>query len=152
MPPPPSATTIHGVFATAVPRYVITGDRMREPLRNVMRPGVVVIAEDASVAQAQRALLAHHVHAVLVIERTGRPLGWATTTGLLGFVERDVVSLSAREAVSEHASTLEPWRPVRDALQAMRHEGVSRILVASSAGRLPEGVVSELDLLALLTR
>lgn len=50
-----------------------------------MRPGVVTVAEDASVLQARRALQAHGVHAVLVVERShGRPLGFITARGLLG--------------------------------------------------------------------
>ena len=63
----------------------ITDDRLATPVRDIMRPGVIVLSDDASVVQAQRALLAHNVHAVLVVEdATGRPMGWVTTRGLLG--------------------------------------------------------------------
>ena len=138
--------------ATSIPRPAPIGDRSSEPLRNVMRPGVIVIAEDASVAQAQRALLSHRVHAVLVVERTGRPAGWATTTGLLALVGRDTASVSASEAVTEPVVALEPWQPARKALEAMRTHDARRILVSTGIGHPPEGVVTELDLLALLAR
>ncbi len=128
------------------------GDRLREPLRTVMRPGVIVVSEDASAAQAHRALLAHGVHAVLVLERSGRAVGWATPRGVLGLVGRDAEALSAADAVTEKAVVLEPFRTVHDALEAMQREGVARILVAGAAGRMPEGVVTEHDLLAVLVR
>lgn len=59
-------------------------DRSAEEIEvsEVMRPGVVTVAEDASVLQARRALQAHGVHAVLVVERShGRPLGFITARG-----------------------------------------------------------------------
>ena len=41
-----------------------------------MRPGVIVLSDNAFVLQAQRSLIAFGVHAVLVIERfSGRPVG-----------------------------------------------------------------------------
>lgn len=61
-------------------------DRYAEDIEvsEVMRRGVVTVAE-ASVLQARRALQAHGVHAVLVVERShGRPLGFITARGLLG--------------------------------------------------------------------
>jgi CBS domain-containing protein len=135
-----------------VQRHAPGVGRFEEPLRRVMRPGVIVIAEDASVAQAQRALLAHGVHSVLVLSHGGRPLGWATSGGLLAFSDRDTGLLSAGDAVSEAAFALEPSASVREALELMRREAVSRVLVVHAAGSVPEGVVAEHDLLAVLTR
>jgi CBS domain-containing protein len=140
------------MFATTVPRRSGFPSRFDEALRDVMRPGVIVITEDASVVQAQRALVAHGVHAILVLDRKGRPLGWATSRGLLGFSDRDTGLLSARDAVTEAALTLEPSASVRDALELMRREDVPRVLVAHAIGQMPEGVVAEHDLLAVLAR
>jgi CBS domain-containing protein len=140
------------MFATADARRVPRASRFDEALRDVMRPGVIVITENASVAQAQRALVAHGVHAILVLDRQGRPLGWATSRSLLGFSDRDTGLLSARDAVTEKAVTLEPSATVREALDVMRDQDVARVLVAHAVGHLPEGVVAEHDLLAVLAR
>jgi CBS-domain-containing membrane protein len=140
-------------MATSLPSQPrAAGGRLRDAVREVMRPGVIVLAEGASVAQVQRALLSHGVHAVLVLARGGRPAGWATAAGVLACNGRDLASLSARHAVTEEAVTLEPWRPVTDALDLIRRKRAHRVLVAAATGALPEGVVSERDLLAHLSR
>src|SRR3954469_6824020 len=91
------------------PRRSLSGDRLDLPVRDLMRPGVIVLCEHASVAQAQRAVLAHGVHAILVVEdRTGRPLGWITSRGLLAWAERDIALACAREAITEPPVAIEP--------------------------------------------
>jgi CBS domain-containing protein len=129
------------------------GDRLDTAVRELMRPGVVVVAGHASVAQTQRALLAHGVHAILVLDdRTGRPLGWATSRGLLRFADRDVALCSARDAVTEPALAVEPSAAARDALDRLQREGATRLLVVRGGDGLPEGVVADVDLLRLLAR
>jgi CBS domain-containing protein len=140
------------MFASTVARRPPPVSRFEVALRDVMRPGVIVITEDASVVQAQRALVAHSVHAILVLDRNGRPHGWATSRGLLRFSDRDTALLSARDAVTEAALTLEPSATVGEALELMRRDDVPRVLVAHAIGHVPEGVVSEHDLLAVLSR
>jgi CBS domain-containing protein len=140
------------MFTTNAPRTAPHGNRFDEELRNVMRPGVIVITEEASVTQTQHALLSHGIHAILVLDRAGRPLGWATSSGLLEFSDRDTGLLSARDAVTEPALTLAPSASVRDALALMSRERVPRVVVALDSDRIPEGVVAEHDLLRVMTR
>ena len=128
-------------------------DRLDTPVRDLMRPGVIVLADDASVQQAHRALLAHGVHAVLVLERGGaRPIGWITSTGLLAWCDRDIGLASARDAVTEPATAVEPSASAREVLAILKREGLSRVLVARVSDGLPEGVVADVDLLRLLAR
>jgi CBS domain-containing protein len=135
------------------PRRSLSGDRLDIPVRDVMRPGVIVLSEHASVAQAQRALLAHGVHAILVLEdRTGRPAGWVTSRGLLALADRDVALACAREAVTEPPVAIEPSASAREALEAIDRTGAARLLVAREGGGLPEGVVSDVDLLREVAR
>ncbi|MEA2248928.1 MAG: hypothetical protein QOH46_3457 [Solirubrobacteraceae bacterium] len=129
------------------------GDRLDTPVREIMRPGVIVLSDDASVLQAQRALIAHGVHAVLVIERfSGRPIGWVTTRGLLHWCERDASLTSARSAVSEPAIAIEPSASAREALDTLDRAGATRLLVSRQIDGLPEGVVADVDLLRLVSR
>jgi CBS domain-containing protein len=135
-PPPPGEASLEGI-----------GHR---EVREVMTPGVLTIVEDASVRQARRAMQAHRVHAVLVLgRRQGRPLGWVTARGLLDWVERDEAMAHAREAISEPPGSIEPSASVREAVRALSQPGVTHLLVQHSPERLPEGVVSTADLLAL---
>jgi hypothetical protein len=69
------------------------------PVRAFMRPGVVTVAEDASLLQVQRAMIAHGVHAVL-ISGVGGPLGWITAGALLPWLAKEPTLYSAASAVS----------------------------------------------------
>ena len=123
------------------------GDR---EVREVMTPGVLTIVEDASVLQARRAMQGHKVHGVLVVGATqGRPIGWITARGLLAWVDRDETIAHAREAITEQPTWVEPGASVRDAVEAMLQPGVTHVLVQRREDRQPEGVLSDLDLLAL---
>ena len=134
-------------------RDPLPGDRLDTPVREVMRPGVIVLAEDAAVHQAQRALVAHGVHAVLVLAKDGgRPLGWVTSRGLVRWCDREIALASARDAVTEPAITIEPSASAREALEAMEREDASRLLVARHRDGLPEGVVADVDLLRIVAR
>ena len=128
-------------------------DRLDTAIREVMRPGVIVIAGHASVARAQHALLAHGVHAILVLDDAGgRPLGWVTSRGLLHWAERDVTLCSARDAVSEAPVTIDPSATARDALALLRRADTTRLLVVRGDDGVPEGVVADVDLLRLVAR
>ncbi len=119
-------------------------------VREVMTPGVITIAEDASVRQVRRALEAHRIHAVLVVGRQhGRPLGWVTSRGLLGWLERDDTLAHASDAITEPVTTIPPSASVHEAIRAILQPGVTHLLVQHHPDRLPEGVVGERDLLAL---
>jgi len=81
--------------------------------------------------------------------RTGAPLGWATTRGLLAWIDRDHSLATALDAITEPAITIEPSATVREAVALIGREHVDRLLVSHTAHAMPEGVVAELDLLGV---
>ena len=126
------------------------GDYLETPVRDIMTPGVVSIPEDASLRHVYRAMTAHSVRAVLVVGRTeGRPIGWVTARGLLGWIGKDESLASALDAVTERASFIDPSATAREAIVALLQAGVSHVLVRRSDDSMPEGVLSDLDLVAL---
>ena len=126
------------------------GDYLETPVRDIMTPGVVSIPEDASLRHVYRAMTAHSVRAVLVVGRTeGRPIGWVTARGLLGWIGKDESLTSALDAVTERASFIHPSATAREAIVALLQAGVSHVLVRRSDDSMPEGVLSDLDLVAL---
>lgn len=142
----PSDTLLH-------PHPAPLADRLDTAVREIMRPGVIVIAAHASVARAQRALLAHGVHAILVLADDGRrPLGWVTSRGLLAWAERDISLSQAGDAVTEPPLAIDPSASAREALALLEREGTSRLLVARGGDGVPEGVVADVDLLRLVSR
>jgi CBS domain-containing protein len=126
-------------------------DRLDTPVRTIMTPGVVCVSDDASLLQAKRALVRHGVHAILIVARAGgRPLGWVTDRGLLGWLDQDLALVPAGQAITEPATFVEPGASARDALDALRRPGVSHLLVARTPGDPPQGVVAALDLVELV--
>ena len=133
--------------------HLHTADYLDAEVRDVMTPGVVTISENASVRQAYRALVAHRVHSVLVIGRTtGKPLGWVTARGLLGQLTRADTMLAVRDAITHAPATIQPGATVRQALTALEQPGISQLIVAERPEVTPEGVLSDLDLIALAAR
>ncbi len=129
--------------------HLPSADPMDYEVRHIMTPGVVTIVEDASLVQVYRALMAHRVHSVLVLgAHAGRPLGWVTAHGLLGWVDGDASLAVARDAITEAPTTISPSATARDALVALSQPMTQQLLVAAAPDRLPEGVVSALDLVA----
>ena len=92
------------------------------------------------------------MHAVLALARdTHEPIGWVTARGLIGWCDRDGALTPAVNAVTEPVVVLGPSASARDALAVLQREGCSRVLVARQPGGLPEGVVSDIDLLRLVS-
>jgi CBS domain-containing protein len=120
-------------------------------VREVMTPGVVVIPADASVDRLRDALSVHRVHAVLVVERHGgRPVGWATARGLLRMSAEGRLPRTAGQAVVEPARTISPSATVADAVAALAGADTGALLVCHGADSMPEGVVTELDVVSSL--
>ena len=125
--------------------------RSRRPCATLMRPGVVSVSADTSLLQAKRALVRHHVHAILVVDQAGgRPLGWVTDRGLLKWLEHDLGLVSAGQGITEPATFIEPGASARDALERLAAPGVSHLLVSRTAGEPPQGVVAAMDLVELI--
>ncbi len=121
--------------------------------RELMTPGVVTLVEDASLKHAFNAMTAHGVHAVLIVGRgQGKPLGWVTGRGLLSRLEDDPGLIRVRDAITERPISIAPGTSARDALRELSQAGVSHLMVAHAENLMPEGVLSELDLMRLAGR
>jgi len=133
------------------PNFQTTGSgHLDVSVREIMNPAVVTISEDASLFQVNRALASRGVQALLVVGQTeGRPLGWITARGLLAWCEADISIISAREAITERATTIEPGASARAAVLALSQPNVTHLLVCRRPGDTPEGVVSAIDVVKL---
>ena len=128
----------------------IGGDHLDIPVRDVMTPGVVSIAEDASLIQVFRAMRAHDVHALLVVgTQHGSPVGWVTARGLLAWIGKDVGLAHARDAVTERVQTIEAGAAAREALRMLSQPETSHLLVTRGRDVVPEGVISPVNLITL---
>ena len=129
---------------------------MTQLIRDIMHPGVITCRPDATLGQVAVMLIQHHVHALLVADRDGRPLGVISDYDLLAgeWLSGDPESLevmrsmTAGELMSTPVDTVEADVPVHEAVLRMGEEGISRLLVLD--GGQPVGVVSVSDFVAAL--
>ena len=108
----------------------------------------MTVADDASLLQVQRAMLAHGVHGVLITGHGG-PLGWITASGLLPWLAKEPGLYSAASAVTERAPWIAPSASAAEALRLLSEPGASHLVVCPRADAPPQGVVSEIDLVRI---
>ena len=128
---------------------------MQESLKSVsdvMRSGVVSVSESTSLDAVARVMREHHVHGVLVIADDGEPLGWVTARGLLGHPAAQWRRLDARQALSEPCVRVVPSTSVSEAIHVLLGAEATHLAVIRPGSRTPDGVVSDIDLVAHLTR
>jgi CBS domain-containing protein len=126
---------------------LIPDRRWGSAVEAAMTPGVITVAEDATLHHARRALSGHAVDALLVVGRiNGMPLGWITATGLLDHLDDDPWSTRAVDLVTEQPNVIHPSEPLRHAASMLAAPGVSHLLVAHGS-RSFAGCVTARDLL-----
>ena len=129
---------------------------MTRLVRDLMHPGVITCRPDATLGQVAVMLTQHHVHALIVADRDGRPIGVISDFDLLAgeWLSADPESLevmrtmTAGELMSTPVDTIEADSPASEAARRMREEAIHRLLVTD--GGKPVGVVSISDFIANL--
>jgi signal-transduction protein with cAMP-binding, CBS, and nucleotidyltransferase domain len=121
-------------------------------VREIMRAGDVSVPASASLRRVARALREHGLRAVLVVGPEGRPLGWVTVHGLMHNHAHDWELADGGSAITEQAVCVGPSATVREALSAMLARDASHVLVIREGDVVPEGVISETDLVSLVAR
>jgi CBS domain-containing protein len=122
------------------------------PVAEVMHPGLVTLPATATLADAAVAMRDEGVHAVLVEDAAGTPLGWVTSRGVLHNHARNwTVADSLSAAVTEPAVVVAVTATLADAIDAFVGSGASHILVTAGGGAVA-GVIAESDLVAFLAR
>jgi CBS domain-containing protein len=130
---------------------VAAQSRLDAPVHSIMRPGVISMPENVSLRQAQRAMAAHAVHAVLIVgAEHGTPLGWVTARGMLALLTQDAALMPASAAITGPAVTIAPSASAADVVDMLAATGAAQLLVARHPGAPPQGVVGELDIVRLL--
>ena len=127
---------------------------MTRLVRDYMHPGVITCRADATLGQVAVMLTQHHVHALVVADRDGRPLGIISDFDLLAgeWLTADPESLEAMrtmtagELMSTPIDTVEANTSFSQAARRMREEQIHRLLVLE-AGK-PVGVISVSDFVA----
>ena len=117
---------------------------------DVMTPGVVVLPVTAPLDQAAQAMSAHRVHGVLVVSCEGRPCGWVTSDHITRHVGDAHLLDWAVDAIGEKFVVVRPSTSVREVVAKLQQSGVSRVAVQQRPEVMPHGVITDLDIAALM--
>ncbi len=124
----------------------------------LMHPGVLSCQPNASLGQVAVLLAQHHVHALIVSDRDGRPLGIISDYDLLAgeWLSVDAESLvamrklTAAELMSYPVDTIEANVALKEAVQTLLEKDVNRLLVTEDGE--PVGVISISDFVSSIAK
>jgi CBS domain-containing protein len=121
-----------------------------------MHPGIVSCARDASLAEVAQTMTMHRVHCVAVMSDAADGSGDRVVWGVISDLDllragiRDGGGTTASELALEPVISVRDTTPLRDAGESMITHGVSHLVVISAAAQRPIGVLSTLDIAAML--
>jgi CBS domain-containing protein len=127
-------------------------DNALTSVADVMRAGVLSVSETTSLAAVAHVMQAHGVHGVLVAGDDGAPRGWITARGLLRRHAADWRRLAAGDAIDEPCVAVVPSASVTAAIETLLGSDATHLAVVRPGSRTPDGVVSDVDLVAHLSR
>lgn len=127
---------------------------MSKMVRELMHPGLITCRAETTLGDVASLLTTHHVHALVVADRDGRPLGIITDFDLLAaeWLSTDAESLAAMrkmtagELMTSPVATIESSARASEAARRMVDEVIGRLMVVE--GPKPVGVLSVSDLVA----
>lgn len=131
---------------------------MTKLVRDLMHPGLFTCRPDTSLGQVAVLLTQNHVHALVVADRDGRPLGIISDYDLLAgewlSVDSDSLntmrSLTAADLMSYPIDTVEANMPLKEAAHILQEKDINRLLVTNNGKAV--GVISVSDFVASIAR
>lgn len=131
---------------------------MTNLVRDLMHPGVLTCRFDSTLGQVAVLLTQHHVHALIVADRDGRPAGIISDFDLMAgeWLSTDKESLAAMkkltaaDLMSHPVDTVDADLSVKEAARLMVDRDVSRLLVMDKGK--PVGVISLSDFISSIAK
>ena len=117
---------------------------------DVMRKGVVTLQEEDTVENAAKTLKKNIIGSVIVM-RKGEPVGILTERDIVTKViaaGRDPKKVKLKQIMSSPLKAVAPEVDVEEAARILRDEGVKRLPVINSKGKLV-GIISETDIVRI---
>jgi len=127
-------------------------------VRDLMHSGLFTCPPDSRLGDVARLLVRHHIHAVVVTDPSGEPLGVLSDTDLLAgeWLSTDEASLATMQAVtavelmSSPPATVDADAPAKEAAERLRRDHLSRLVVMDDG--VPVGVIAVSDLVRHLAQ
>ena len=131
---------------------------MSKLVRDLMHPGLLTCHPDATLGQVAVLLTQHHVHALVVADRDGRPVGLISDYDLLAgeWLSAEAQGLTAMrkltagELMSSPVDSVEADSPVQVAAKILIDKDINRLMVTEKG--VPVGVISISDFVSSIAR
>jgi CBS domain-containing protein len=131
---------------------------MAKLVRDLMHRGLITCRQDAALGQVAVLLYQHHVHALVVVDRDGRPAGIISDFDIMAgeWLSADAESLAAMrkltagDLMSYPIASVEADLPLSEAAQLMVTREINRLLVTE--GGNPIAIISSSDFVASIAR
>jgi CBS domain-containing protein len=144
-----SAISMHGVQGS----YLMPS-LPHATVADAMHPGVMICDPDATVTQVARMMASNHVHCVAVMglsSEHGESLAW----GIISDLDLIKAGLESGEQTASAIAkspilAVEPGATLLEAAQLMASHGASHTLVIDAREQRPIGILSTLDIAAVL--
>jgi CBS domain-containing protein len=137
---------------TLSPPAVLSLDSAR--VEDVMHSGVVTCLFETPLAEVARMMAAHHVHCVVgfgdAAEGDTRLWGIVSDRDVVAAAATDYAHRTAGTSATTQTATIEPEATVRRAAEVMTERNVSHLLVVEAGSDRPVGVISTLDIAAVM--
>ena len=127
-------------------------------VRDAMHPGIVSCAADTGAAEIARIMSGRGVHSVAVIgaakDESGPPRVWGIVSDLdvLAAITAPRPYPTAADLATQPVITVRPDLPLSEAVEAMVRYGAHHVVVAEPDRHTPVGILSTLDVAAVLAR
>jgi CBS domain-containing protein len=115
--------------------------------RDLMHREVVTVREDASLREAAEAMIAHHIHRV-VVTRHGAPVGVLSTRDAMRAVLAQRVLLPLAQVMTARVATIDEGDTIRMAIEQLDDANVRGLVVVD--GQWPVGLFTHTE--AMLAR
>ena len=121
-----------------------------------MHPGIVSCAPEASLTEVAQIMTLHRVHCVALMSDTRDGSGERMVWGIISDVDllragiRDGACATASALALEPVINVRETTLLRDAGELMLAHGVSHLVVVSAEAQRPIGVLSTLDIAAMI--
>src|SRR5512143_3595739 len=131
---------------------------MSKLVHDLMHRGLITCRQDAPLGQVAVLLYQHHVHALVVVDRDGRPAGIISDFDIMAgeWLSADAESLAAMrkltagDLMSYPIASVDADLPLSKAAQMMVEKEINRLLVMESGN--PIAIISSSDFVASIAR
>lgn len=131
---------------------------MTKLVRDLMHRGLITCRQDAALGQVAVLLAQHRVHALVVADRDGRPVGILSDFDLMAgeWLSADAESLTAMrkltagDLMSFPIVSVESAVPIREAARVMTEKDINRLLVTENGKAV--AMISNSDFVASIAR